>query len=276
MRREEERVVDLALVFKKGGVRRGEESSERETWSEWSRNQAWRSEILSDERRDHEHRCHSLPVDRGSKLQGSVANSLQVAFLCDYPSSIGQVTRKNSELASRVPFPGTRVPEKSSDFCNFSILGNYVSFTGFPVNRTGLQLPMRSKSLQAAPPRARWVKGWKDGKKRRSTRGLLATDHVILNHGQVTWTTPELAPPSPNYHTTPREDVSALDRFKRTVKAIRALGHYLGGKSFHEDDEIKDEVEKCGSDNRRQPSMAVAYKSLCTDLTNVWIMGVIM
>ncbi|GFW09817.1 transposable element Tc1 transposase [Trichonephila clavipes] len=29
-----------------------------------------------------------------------------------------------------------------------------------------------------------------------STRGLLATDHVILNHGQVTWTTPELAPPS--------------------------------------------------------------------------------
>ncbi|GFV74232.1 pro-Pol polyprotein [Trichonephila clavipes] len=36
-----------------------------------------------------------------------------------------------------------------------------------------------------------------------ATRGLLATDHVILNHGQVTWTTPELASPSPNYHTTP-------------------------------------------------------------------------
>ncbi|GFX01394.1 hypothetical protein TNCV_4736351 [Trichonephila clavipes] len=36
-----------------------------------------------------------------------------------------------------------------------------------------------------------------------ATRGLLATDHVILNHGQVTWTTPEVAPPSPNYHTTP-------------------------------------------------------------------------
>ncbi|GFU55699.1 uncharacterized protein TNCV_1650031 [Trichonephila clavipes] len=46
-----------------------------------------------------------------------------------------------------------------------------------------------------------------------ATRGLLATDHVILNHGQVTWTTPELAPTSPNYHITPREDVSALDRF---------------------------------------------------------------
>ncbi|GFW95556.1 hypothetical protein TNCV_1722541 [Trichonephila clavipes] len=35
----------------------------------------------------------------------------------------------------------------------------------------------------------------------RSTRGLLATDHVILNPGQVTWTTPELA--SPLLTTTP-------------------------------------------------------------------------
>ncbi|GFS56010.1 hypothetical protein TNCV_2564531 [Trichonephila clavipes] len=34
---------------------------------------------------------------------------------------------------------------------------------------------------------------------RKTTRG-----HVILNHGQVTWTTPELAPPSPNYHTNGR------------------------------------------------------------------------
>ncbi|GFW42945.1 uncharacterized protein TNCV_734781 [Trichonephila clavipes] len=44
-------------------------------------------------------------------------------------------------------------------------------------------------------------------------RGLLARDHVILNHGQVTWTTPELAPPL--LTTTPHqlEDVSALDRF---------------------------------------------------------------
>ncbi|GFV71625.1 uncharacterized protein TNCV_3534161 [Trichonephila clavipes] len=46
-----------------------------------------------------------------------------------------------------------------------------------------------------------------------ATRGLLEKDHVILNHGQVTWTTPELAPPL--LTTTPhqREDVSALDRF---------------------------------------------------------------
>ncbi|GFU17981.1 uncharacterized protein TNCV_318711 [Trichonephila clavipes] len=46
-----------------------------------------------------------------------------------------------------------------------------------------------------------------------STRGLLATDHVILNHGQVTWTTPELAPPLLTITPHQREDVSALDRF---------------------------------------------------------------
>ncbi|GFX91700.1 hypothetical protein TNCV_3682861 [Trichonephila clavipes] len=33
-----------------------------------------------------------------------------------------------------------------------------------------------------------------------ATGGLLATDHVILNHSQVTWTTPELTSPSSNYH----------------------------------------------------------------------------
>ncbi|GFW51011.1 uncharacterized protein TNCV_3592931 [Trichonephila clavipes] len=57
------------------------------------------------------------------------------------------------------------------------------------------------------------VSSFDHGSKLRATRGLLATDHVILNHGQVTWTTPELAPPL--LTTTPhqREDVSALDRF---------------------------------------------------------------
>ncbi|GFX20065.1 uncharacterized protein TNCV_1436251 [Trichonephila clavipes] len=48
---------------------------------------------------------------------------------------------------------------------------------------------------------------------RRTTRGLLATDHVILNHGQVTWTTSELAPPLLTTTLHQREDVSALDRF---------------------------------------------------------------
>ncbi|GFX06134.1 uncharacterized protein TNCV_641811 [Trichonephila clavipes] len=38
-------------------------------------------------------------------------------------------------------------------------------------------------------------------------------DNVILNHGQVTWTTPELAPPLLTTTPQKREDVSALDRF---------------------------------------------------------------
>ncbi|GFV24987.1 uncharacterized protein TNCV_884531 [Trichonephila clavipes] len=45
------------------------------------------------------------------------------------------------------------------------------------------------------------------------TRGLLATDYVILNHGQVTWTTPELALTLLISTPHQREDVSALDTF---------------------------------------------------------------
>ncbi|GFU52332.1 hypothetical protein TNCV_3958531 [Trichonephila clavipes] len=37
----------------------------------------------------------------------------------------------------------------------------------------------------------------------KAKRGRLATDNLILNHGQVTQTTPELALLSPNYHITP-------------------------------------------------------------------------
>ncbi|GFU50773.1 uncharacterized protein TNCV_2494791 [Trichonephila clavipes] len=49
--------------------------------------------------------------------------------------------------------------------------------------------------------------------KRSATRRLLVTDHVILNHGQVTWTTLELSPPLLTTPLHQREDVSALDRF---------------------------------------------------------------
>ncbi|GFV89514.1 hypothetical protein TNCV_4153291 [Trichonephila clavipes] len=40
------------------------------------------------------------------------------------------------------------------------------------------------------------------GKIRPCYSGAFGNDLVILNHGQVTRTTPELAPSSPNYHTT--------------------------------------------------------------------------
>ncbi|GFV98681.1 ion_trans domain-containing protein [Trichonephila clavipes] len=53
-----------------------------------------------------------------------------------------------------------------------------------------------------------------------ATRGLFATDHVILNHGQVTWTTPELAPPSPNYHTTPTGGRFSSRQWARIVLVV--------------------------------------------------------
>ncbi|GFV45370.1 uncharacterized protein TNCV_4491061 [Trichonephila clavipes] len=46
---------------------------------------------------------------------------------------------------------------------------------------------------------------------REPTRGLLATDHAVLNHGQVTWAKPELAPPLLTTIPRQREEVSALD-----------------------------------------------------------------
>ncbi|GFX15723.1 uncharacterized protein TNCV_2132091 [Trichonephila clavipes] len=46
-----------------------------------------------------------------------------------------------------------------------------------------------------------------------TTRGLLEIDHVILNHGQVMWTTPELEPSLLTTRPDQWEDVSALDRF---------------------------------------------------------------
>ncbi|GFY35401.1 uncharacterized protein TNCV_194941 [Trichonephila clavipes] len=47
----------------------------------------------------------------------------------------------------------------------------------------------------------------------RTTRRLLTMDHVILNHGQVMWTAPELASPLLTTTLHQRKDVSALDRF---------------------------------------------------------------
>ncbi|GFV59921.1 uncharacterized protein TNCV_3960361 [Trichonephila clavipes] len=56
-----------------------------------------------------------------------------------------------------------------------------------------------------------------------ATRVLLETDHVILNHGQVTWMTHDLAPPL--LTTTPhqRENVSALDRFNVHLCSTRRV-----------------------------------------------------
>ncbi|GFY28687.1 transposon Tf2-9 polyprotein [Trichonephila clavipes] len=76
-----------------------------------------------------------------------------------------------------------------------------------------ITLDLLGPYLASRPERYKFILVITDHFTKWSTLGLLATDHVILNHGQVTWTTPELAPPL--LTTTPhqREDVSALDRF---------------------------------------------------------------
>ncbi|GFV56014.1 uncharacterized protein TNCV_2712941 [Trichonephila clavipes] len=61
---------------------------------------------------------------------------------------------------------------------------------------------------------------------------------VVLNHGQVTWTTPELIPPL--LTTTPhqREDVSALDRFSMhrcpTRRVFSVTGARTRDKASHD------------------------------------------
>ncbi|GFX93008.1 hypothetical protein TNCV_139521 [Trichonephila clavipes] len=44
-----------------------------------------------------------------------------------------------------------------------------------------------------------------------STRGLLVMDLVSLKHGQMMRATPELAPPSPNFHTKERTFQISID-----------------------------------------------------------------
>ncbi|GFV84217.1 cubilin [Trichonephila clavipes] len=73
-------------------------------------------------------------------------------------------------------------------------------------NRRDLKKSRNSEFTFATAEKAIGAEGFKAvwTEVSKTTGGLLATDHEILNHGQVTWTTPELAPPSPNYHTTGR------------------------------------------------------------------------
>ncbi|GFU92924.1 uncharacterized protein TNCV_2080701 [Trichonephila clavipes] len=72
---------------------------------------------------------------------------------------------------------------------------------------------MAAESTGLVSSQAKPVEAYSQKVMSGATQGLWATDHVISNHGQVTWTTPGPAPPL--LTTTPhqREDVSALDRF---------------------------------------------------------------
>ncbi|GFV32585.1 uncharacterized protein TNCV_4744681 [Trichonephila clavipes] len=83
-------------------------------------------------------------------------------------------------------------------------------------------LPWPARSPDLSPIEHVWTR-WEGNCS--PTRGFLATEQVILNNGQVTWTAPELEPPSPNYHTTPRqrEDFLALDRFNVHCSLTRCV-----------------------------------------------------
>ncbi|GFV01031.1 hypothetical protein TNCV_1009521 [Trichonephila clavipes] len=69
-------------------------------------------------------------------------------------------------------------------------------------------------------------------------QGLLVMDLVILNHGQVIRTTPELAHSSPNFHTTPTRGRLSLDIFNVHQAPLHGRSSaILGSSSRHGDDE---------------------------------------
>ncbi|GFW05340.1 hypothetical protein TNCV_3358591 [Trichonephila clavipes] len=56
-----------------------------------------------------------------------------------------------------------------------------------------------------------------------ATRGLLATDHVILNHDQVMRMAPKLAAPSFDFHTSSTERRLSFDRFNMPRSLTRRV-----------------------------------------------------
>ncbi|GFW27797.1 hypothetical protein TNCV_766781 [Trichonephila clavipes] len=102
------------------------------------------------------------------------------------------MTGTTSELA---PPLLTTTPHQWEDVSALDRFNVYRSLTRRVFGGTGLEIKTcqpRSNPLTTGLPRPPSFSGVNYF---RATRGLLATDHVILNHGQVTWTTPELAPP---------------------------------------------------------------------------------
>ncbi|GFW57157.1 hypothetical protein TNCV_540741 [Trichonephila clavipes] len=63
------------------------------------------------------------------------------------------------------------------------------------------KVPLRSKS--SADSNDSIFANDRKKESRQLHKGKTAMGFAILNHAQVTRTTPELALPSPNYHTTP-------------------------------------------------------------------------
>ncbi|GFT09574.1 uncharacterized protein TNCV_4947541 [Trichonephila clavipes] len=76
-----------------------------------------------------------------------------------------------------------------------------------------LELFLSSSGTSKDCPRSEAHAGLEVWKVDASYTRAFGDGHVILNHGQVSWTTPELAPPLLTSTPHQREDVSALDIF---------------------------------------------------------------
>ncbi|GFV95695.1 hypothetical protein TNCV_2033811, partial [Trichonephila clavipes] len=68
---------------------------------------------------------------------------------------------------------------------------------------------------------------------KEATRGLLVMDLVILKHGQMTRATPELAAPSPNYHTNERTFQLSIDLAMHLAALHGGSFVALGSNSRH-------------------------------------------
>ncbi|GFU51604.1 hypothetical protein TNCV_82341 [Trichonephila clavipes] len=70
------------------------------------------------------------------------------------------------------------------------------------------------------------MSGWILASHSSATRGHLATDLVILNHGQVTRTTPELAPLPPLTTTPTGRRLSSRQIFRVSIPYTAGLQRY--------------------------------------------------
>ncbi|GFX52311.1 hypothetical protein TNCV_5037381 [Trichonephila clavipes] len=69
----------------------------------------------------------------------------------------------------------------------------------------------------------------------KTARGFLATYLAVLNHGQLTRTTPELATHSPNFHTTPKSGLLSLDIFNLHQPSLHGEASVvLAARRLHE------------------------------------------
>ncbi|GFS73311.1 hypothetical protein TNCV_4711911 [Trichonephila clavipes] len=98
--------------------------------------------------------------------------------------------------------------------------------------------------------------------KSRATRGLLVTDLVIFKLGQLTKTTPKLAPPSPSFHTTPTGGPLSIGRFNVHLLPTRRV---FSGTS-RGDRDTSNEVKECHRHNGLVIRL-VCQMTLCQGLT---------